>query len=138
MNRKVLAISTFGCTISLGIVCLAVFLLVFGEACVQTKRSLAETIIGSTLSLGAFSLALLGYSLAQKRDHAGTVIARIHTRVAMIMYMLLPLSLFDALTSISYLITDLPWMFDVTLSLLFIIGLGFVAVTTYVVAEEFR
>lgn len=138
MNKRALATSVFGGTISLAIVCLAVILVVNNKACIQTKRSLAETIAGSTLSLGAFLLALLGYSLAQRGEHPGTVKDRVYSRVAVIMYMLLPLSLFDALISISFLITELPWMFDATLFLIFVVGLGFVGVTTYVIVEELR
>jgi len=138
MNLKVLAVSVVGGAIVTAIICLALFLLASGRACIQTMRSVAEAIVGGTLSIGAFSLAFLGYALAQRREHPGTVIARIHSRVAAIMYLLLPLAMLDAIVSIAYLITNLPWLFDASLTLIFLIGAGFVAATTYVVAEEFR
>jgi len=138
MNIRVLAIALFGAANVAAIFCLAFLLLISDKPCVQTMMSVSEAIVGGTLSIGAFSLAFLGYSLARRQEHTGTVIGRIHSRVAMVMYVLLPPAMLDALVSLAYLITGLSWMFDVSLALVFLIGMGFVIATTYVVAEEFR
>jgi len=118
----------------------------FDQLTVSAKESIAKNIVGGTLSLGALALAFLGYSLAQRREHFGESPEQIHSKVALAMYLIIPLSLFDALTSITYLLisssclyarTTYSWLFDLSLALLFVIGGALIVATTYIVAKEF-
>lgn len=108
------------------------------------KNDVAKNIMGGTLGIASLALAFLGYSLGQRRQYFGKKISRTYSRVAIIMFILIPLSVVDAFVSMSYILvssscfrSNYSWLFELALFLIFAIGVVLIITTTYVVAEEF-
>ncbi|MDH5733994.1 MAG: hypothetical protein OEY88_09490 [Candidatus Bathyarchaeota archaeon] len=145
MNWKLGLILGFGAVMTIATMSSAVPLLgTFSQITASAKENVAKSIVGVTLSIGSLALAFLGYSLSQRRQLYGKESSRAYSRVAMVMYLLIPLCVFDALTSTTYLLTSstcfgasYSWLFELALFLLFSIGGILIIATTYVVAEEF-
>jgi hypothetical protein len=144
MHWRIAAIAALGGVIIIFIAIIAAFCVVgLSQVKPSSKEIVAQSIAGGTLSLGALALAFLGYSLAQRQDKWGTKVAKVHSRVAFTMFLLIVFSVLDAMTSIGYLLISssslqdtFSWMFGTSLVLVFVIGGTLVAATTYVVAEE--
>lgn len=147
MNWSLVMVRVFGISMFVATAVVAAIVVKnFDQVEVSAKENVAKSIVGGTLSLGALALVFLGYSLAQRREHFGEDPEQIYSRVAIVMYLLIPLSLFDALTSTVYLLissscsyasTTYSWLFELSLALLFVIGGALIVATTYIVAEEF-
>jgi len=143
-SRKALFVIIFGLSmLVLTIYAGLVIISSLAQASSSARGTVAQNIVTGTLSIGAFALVFLGYSLVQKQEFPGTARATIHFRVAVIMYMLVPLSIVDALISVAYILSETSCMssisialFDTSIGLLFAIGIGLIAATTYVIAQE--
>jgi hypothetical protein len=144
MHWRIATIAVLGGVIIILIVIIGAFCIAnLAQVSSISEDSVAVSIGGGTLSLGALALVFLGYSLDQRLEHWGTDIAKVHSRVAFTMFLLVVFSVLDALISIGYLLVPSSllnlrsWMFDASLVLVFVIGGILVAATTYVVADEF-
>lgn len=146
MNRKIALVVGFGAIMLYATVSVALPLIsTFSQVELSAKKTLAGNIVGGTLSIGSLALAFLGYSLTQRRQHFGKKSSLVYSRVAMIMYLLIPLCVFDAITSATYLLTASScvrgtclWLFGLSILFLFVIGGLLIVATTYVVAREFQ
>ena len=145
MNWKLGLVLGFGSVMMIATAFSAVPILnTFSQITASSKENVAKSIVGVTLTIGSLALAFLGYSLAQRRQVYGKESSRAYSRVAIVMYLLIPLCVFDALTSTTYLLTSstcfgaaYSWLFELALFLLFTIGGVLIVATTYIVAEEF-
>jgi hypothetical protein len=111
----------------------------------SAKNTVVNNIIGGTLGIASLALGFLGYSLSQRAKNFGEKSSRIYSKVAMIMYSVIPLCVFDALVSVAYILTEssclhsaYQWLFDLSLLFLFIIGGLLILSTTYLIVEEYR
>jgi len=108
----------------------------FGEIDVSSKRDVAGNILGGTLALGALALTVLGFSVSQMRLRKSTLERRPYKRIGYIMYLIIPLSMVDALTSAVFLLTEDPIAFLVLIVLLYIVVVGvIVSVSLWAIRE---
>lgn len=106
----------------------------------QVDKTAISTVMGyvsgGTLSLGALSLTVLAYSLSEVRSRETSRQKAPYRRLAMIAYLITPLSLTDAIISILYVLTEMPYSFETSLALLYAIVIILIALVSLWIMED--
>jgi hypothetical protein len=98
--------------------------------------NLVSNIMQGTLALGALALAVLAYSLAQMRSGQSPKERNPYRRISQIMFFVASISMADAATSATYLLTKDLFSFQVSVTLLFLVIIGdVVSVSLWILKE---
>lgn len=107
-----------------------------GEIDQSSKLNLMGNILEGTLALGALSLAVLAFSLAQVHLGSTTLEKTPYRRLALIAYLVTPLSLTDTILSAIFILAEVPFSFELSLVLLYAIVVGLIVLVTAWMLEE--
>jgi len=101
------------------------------------KLTVMGYVSGGTLALGALSLTILAYAFSEARSRPTAAQKEPYRRLALMAYLITPLSLTDAVVSILYILTEVQYSFEASLFLLYLTVVQLIVLVTAWVFQEF-
>jgi len=114
----------------------SLFVLNWNQIDPNCKTNVMGFVIGGTLSLGALSLTVLAYAISEARTRETATEKAPYRKLAMIAYLITPLSLTDAIVSLLFVLSEVQYSFEVSIIILYIIVVALITLVSAWIQQD--